>query len=187
MGRNKPKIQTILLYSVMFFYFILLLTILIFRYSPSELFSADRPIYRNINILPFQSIKSYLFSSTYVSRLAFDNVFGNIGLFLPLGIYLQLIKRDKRILISLLFVFIISLSVELIQFILGIGATDVDDIILNCLGGITGILCYRFLFILTKDQNKIRNIVSILGAIVAIPLLCIAILVVTFIFKGTQP
>ena len=178
MSKHKLKIQSILLYAVLIFYVILLLSILIFKYvSPVELFSVNRPIYRSVNILPFQSIKSYLFGIADVSRtVTFNNVLGNVGLFIPLGIYLQLLKRDKRMFISIFFVLLVSLSVEIIQFIFGIGATDIDDILLNCLGGIIGISCHRFLLVFIKDDNKIRNIITILGAIVGIPLLYITIL-----------
>ena len=178
MSKHNLKIQSILLYAVLIFYVILLLSILIFKYvSPLVLFNVNRPIYRSVNILPFQSIKSYLFGIANVSRtVTFNNVLGNIGLFIPLGIYLQLLKRDKRMFINIFFVLLVSFSVEIIQFIFGIGATDIDDILLNCLGGIIGISCYRFLLVFIKEDNKIRNIITILGAIVGIPLLCLTIL-----------
>lgn len=175
---NNKKIQSFFLYTVLIFYVVLFLSIIIFKYvSPLELLSENRPVYRSVNILPFQTIKSYLLGTFDVSRtVVLYNIFGNIGLFIPLGVYLQLFKKNKRILISIFIIFIISLSVEIIQFIFGIGATDIDDILLNCLGGIIGILCYKLLTTFIKDNNKIRTIITIFSSIVGIPLLCLTIL-----------
>ncbi|MEN6390894.1 MAG: VanZ family protein [Syntrophomonas sp.] len=37
-------------------------------------------------------------------------------------------------------VFIISLLAEVVQCVLGLGPGDIDNIILNCLGGLIGVL-----------------------------------------------
>ncbi len=178
MSRRNRKIQSVLLYAIFSFYVILLLAILLFKYvSPLELFSAGRPVYRSINIVPFHQIRSYLSGASNVSRsVVFNNVFWNIGLFIPLGIYLQLFKKGKRIVAGILFIFLTSLSVEIIQYIFGIGAADIDDILLNCAGGTIGILCYKLLAAFIKDENKIRTAITILGAIVGIPLLCLTVI-----------
>ena len=153
MSKHKMKFQSILLYVILIFYVILLLSILIFRGSPLELFNANREIYRRVNILPFQSIIGYLFGITNVSSsVALNNVLGNIVLFIPLGIYLQLLKRDKRVLGGMFFILLVSLSAEITQFALGIGATDIDDIILNCLGGIIGVFCYKTFITICKRR-----------------------------------
>jgi glycopeptide antibiotics resistance protein len=182
MSRSNIKIQSILLYTVLVFYVILFLSILIFKnVSPLELLSENRPEYRSVNILPFQTIKKYLMGTYNVSRtVAFNNVLGNIGLFIPLGIYLQLFKREKRILTGIFLIVIISLSVEILQFIFAIGATDIDDILLNCLGGIIGIMCYKLLTVFIKDDNKIRTAITLLSSIVGIPLLCVTILLLIY-------
>jgi len=160
------------------FYVILFLSIIVFKYvSPLELLSNNRPDYRSTNLVPFRTIRSYLTGNADISRtVILNNVLGNIGLFIPLGIYLQLFKRNKRIPASFLTILIISLSVEIIQFIFAIGAADVDDILLNCMGGIIGILCYRLLTVFMKDDNKIRTAVTICSSIVGIPLLFLTIL-----------
>jgi glycopeptide antibiotics resistance protein len=92
-------------------------------------------------------------------------VVGNIVIFIPLGTYLSLFKNDKRVITNLLFIFIVSLSIEFIQGLLGIGASDIDDIILNCLGGLVGILGYKFLLIILPDEKKVRTAITILSAI----------------------
>lgn len=88
---------------------------------------------------------------------------GNIVIFIPLGTYLSLFKNNKRVKINLLFIFTVSLFVEIIQGLLGIGAADIDDVILNCLGGLTGVLGYKFLLFILRDEKKVRFAITILS------------------------
>lgn len=182
MNKNNIKIQLILLYTFFIFYIFLFLSIIIFKYvSPLELLNESRAIYRSVNLLPFHTIEGYLTGTISVSRtVMLNNILGNIGLFIPLGIYLQLFRKDKKALTGILLVFIISLSAEAVQFIFGIGAADVDDILLNCTGGIIGILCYKLLAVFIKDDSKIRTIIAISSSIVGIPLLCMTVLLLIF-------
>jgi len=162
---KRERIKAVFLYGVFIFYILFLIKILVLsRISHSE------P--RSINLIPFYSIAEYISGSTEnLKRFAFSNLVGNIILFIPLGIYLPLLKKDKRIITNLLLIFIVSLFVEIIQGLLGIGASDIDDIILNCLGGWVGILGYKFLLLLLGDEKKARTSITILSAIVGLPVL----------------
>jgi glycopeptide antibiotics resistance protein len=104
------------------------------------------------------------------------NVFGNIVTFIPLGIYFTLFRKDKRLSANMLFVFLTSLSIEVIQFVFGLGASDIDDIILNCLGGLIGFLIYRVLALLLKSDEKVRTAVTLFSAIVGLPIFFITIM-----------
>lgn len=156
---KRTRIKTVFLYGVFICYIFLLIKILLLsRISHSELTS--------INLIPFYSIKEYVFSnSDTVKKFAFGNVVGNIIIFIPLGTYLSLFKNNKRVITNLLSIFIVSLFVEIIQGILGIGASDIDDIILNCLGGLIGILGYKFLLFILRDKKKVHTAITILSAI----------------------
>nr|WP_279628352.1 VanZ family protein [Paenibacillus ferrarius] len=115
--------------------------------------------------MPFYSIKEYIFGgSATLKKFAFSNVVGNIVIFIPLGTYLSLFKKDKRVIINLLFIFFVSLFVEIIQGLLGIGTSDIDDIILNCLGGWIGILGYKFLAFAMRDEKKVCTVITLLSA-----------------------
>ncbi|NRT72957.1 VanZ family protein [Clostridium beijerinckii] len=159
---KRERIKTFFLYGVFICYILLLIKILFLsRISNLE--------HRSINLIPFYSIKEYIFSSSVsIKKFAFGNVVGNIAIFIPLGAYLLLFKNDKRIIINLLFVFIVSLSVEIIQGIFGIGASDIDDIILNCLGGLIGILGYKFFLFILRDEKKVHTAIAILS-VIALP------------------
>ena len=64
-----------------------------------------------------------------------------------------------------------SLFVEVIQGIFAIGAPDIDDINLNCLGGLVGILGYKLLLLLVVDDKKVRTVIIRLFSIVGLPVL----------------
>jgi glycopeptide antibiotics resistance protein len=87
--------------------------------------------------MPFKEIFRY----TIGSNLFYRNIFGNILLFLPFGIfvskYLDIKKWGYIIFISL----IISLTIESIQLVIG-RIFDIDDIILNVTGGFLGYIVY---------------------------------------------
>lgn len=74
------------------------------------------------------------------------NFFGNIVLFIPVSFILISLLRIKTLPKVLLASFILSLTVEVTQFILKRGVADVDDILLNTLGAWAGFCLYRKLF-----------------------------------------
>lgn len=156
---KRERIKTVFLYGVFICYILLLIKILFLsRISHLE--------HRSINLIPFYSIMEYISGRTAnIKAFAFSNVVGNIVIFIPLGTYLSLFKNDKRVITNLLFIFIVSLFVEIIQGLLGIGASDIDDIILNCLGGLIGILGYKFLLLILRDEKKVHTAITILSAI----------------------
>ena len=67
--------------------------------------------------------------------------------------------------------FVTSLLAEIIQVTFKWGVGDIDDIILNTLGGYLGVVSYRFL--LSKfEEDKVRKIVEIValvGGIIGLP------------------
>lgn len=171
--KKLERIKTAFLYSIFICYILLLIKILLLsRVSLLELFDSQRILSRSINLIPFHSIMEYISgSSDNLRRFAFANEVGNIVIFIPLGIYLPLFKKDKRELANLLFIFIVSLSVEIIQRLLGIGVSDVDDIILNCLGGWIGILGYQLLLYILRDERKAHTTITLLSAVFGLPVI----------------
>ncbi len=82
----------------------------------------------------------------------FYNTFGNILLFIPMGILLPILIA-KRIKFSLSVIPLFSLTIETLQYFTQLGVFDVDDIILNTLGGYLGFL----IFVLFSKGKKIFN------------------------------
>lgn len=63
--------------------------------------------------------------------------FGNIIWFVPLGYYNVAYKR-KSLLTAIIIGFALSLAIEIMQFVLGTGVSEIDDLILNIFGGFIG-------------------------------------------------
>lgn len=177
----KP-IEPFFLYFSFAIYIILFLWIIVFTYvSPLEVFSQNRPMIRSINIIPFHQIGRYIFGTANVSTsVVINNIVGNVLLFIPFGVYLQLLKKDKRFLSSFITVFLVSLLIETVQYILAIGISDIDDILLNTLGGIIGIVLYTLLEFWIKDPKKIRTFLTIFSSMIALPLLILFILLYAY-------
>ncbi len=101
------------------------------------------------NYIPFKEILRYDLGSS----LFYKNIFGNMLLFLPYGIVIgKYVKLDKP-LIACLIAFITSLSIEVIQFLIG-RVFDVDDIILNVIGCLLGFMIYN---IFKKFSSKLPS------------------------------
>ena len=159
MKKKHGIFHNILLYSVFLLYVAVLLTLLFMK----------RHSFRSYNFIPFHSIMDYLFNDNIIVRsFAFSNLIGNVILFVPLGGYITLFNSDKGLRKNLLWVFIFSVSAEIIQYALMVGVADVDDVILNCLGGFIGIIVYRFLLVIFKDHKKVRYAIEIIAPAVGI-------------------
>ncbi len=96
------------------------------------------------NLVPFREIRRYLQRSYIIGRrLVFWNLVGNVLGFMPFGFMLPLLsdffKKWYRVLPG---GFLLTLLVESVQLISGIGIFDVDDMILNTLGAFLGYYVY---------------------------------------------
>ena len=105
------------------------------------------------NFMPFKEIFRYqLFSPSFIK-----NVVGNMIMFMPYGFFISyFLKLDKKryvIFLSLL----TSATIEITQLIIG-RVFDVDDILLNIVGGLLGYLVYRLLHnFKEKLPNFLKN------------------------------
>lgn len=111
--------------------------------------STDFESYSN-NFIPLKEILRY----NYTSKLFYKNVLGNMLLFVPFGYFVNYILKNRKFIIGTTLTLITSLSIELIQMNIG-RSFDIDDIILNIIGGITG---YTIYVILYNIKEKLPNI-----------------------------
>ncbi|MHA6481894.1 VanZ family protein [Paenibacillus sp. strain BS8-2] len=109
------------------------------------LLSPMRLSYRGIlpplsNLTPFRSLLQYAEGfQHYEFETWFFNLFGNVLLFVPLGFLLPiLVVHARRFILMIIWTLIVSLVIELTQFGARLGVFDVDDLILNVLGGAIG-------------------------------------------------
>ena len=70
---------------------------------------------------------------------AFTYLFvGNIVWFVPFGMYLQYIGKQKTLLHTAIYGFLFSLLIETLQYVFGTGFSELDDLVLNTLGAWIG-------------------------------------------------
>ncbi len=98
-----------------------------------------------INLVPFSEILRYQVGS----KMFIYNVLGNILLFVPFGYFVTRYIKGKSLYQIFIISFITSLTVEILQVKLG-RSFDVDDILLNVIGGVVGYFIYKLL-------NSIKN------------------------------
>lgn len=136
--------------------------ILLFKNVPiTEIFSTEREISRTLSVTPFWSIMKYYNSGNLWATAL--NVLGNVVIFVPFGVYLMLYSKRNTTAKAVVTVFITSLSVEVVQFVLDIGILDVDDITLNVLGGLIGVWTYKILKIIFKEDKQVKQVLNILS------------------------
>ena len=66
---------------------------------------------------------------------------GNIAGFIPFGVYLG--YRGKKIFPTVGYGFLLSLFIEIMQYVWGVGISEIDDLILNTFGAFIGVAAVR--------------------------------------------
>lgn len=118
------------------------------------------------NYIPFQEILRYKITS----RLFIKNVIGNMIMFLPFGFFISYYIDSETIHLPIILTLIASSAIEIVQSLIG-RVFDIDDIILNLLGGAFGYMIYHVLRGLGEKIPKVfhnewfLNISSVLALI----------------------
>ncbi|MGN7412516.1 VanZ family protein [Paenibacillus sp. SAF-068] len=113
-------------------------------------------LYYQYNLIPLETIRPLLLErERYHTDAWVKNLFGNIVLFMPLGVWIpRLFRRCRSFLIFTFTVILLLLGVEVTQLITRVGSFDVDDIILNTIGAWIGYAGFKlFLFSSGKTRN----------------------------------
>lgn len=94
----------------------------------------------NTNFIPFESIYNYISNYDHFNfNIILHNTIGNILIFIPLGVFFSLLLSKEETLSKAIFFFLsCSFSIEVLQYTLRVGQFDIDDVILNTVGGIAG-------------------------------------------------
>lgn len=126
----------------------------------------------SVNLIPMRTIWEYISGQNGVApTLMIYNTLGNIAIFVPLGLYLRLLLREKPLGLVLLLPLCASVLIEIIQFTFSIGAADIDDVILNTVGGIIGALICERLLGKERDVPRARRVIAIASLIVGLPMM----------------
>ena len=135
-------------------YLVLVVWVIIFKYPLDELLLIAENWRKDVvleglstaNFTFFRTIKMYI---RYYDRLnSFENLVGNVAVFVPFGFMLpwaeEPFRKRWKVLLN---AFVFVAGIEVFQLISAFGVFDVDDILLNCLGAMLG---YAFFQIWVK-------------------------------------
>ncbi|WP_028562335.1 VanZ family protein [Paenibacillus pinihumi] len=149
---KQHRVNTIRI--LLFLYLCMLVKVILFKFHPVDLpymlqqfkISWDNPMHiigrmQRGNLVPFDEITRTLDNST---KHGLINLFGNIAIFVPFGILQGILGARKGITAMevVMLAFAVSLCLESSQAIFSMGTFDVDDLILNTSGGLTGFVMY---------------------------------------------
>lgn len=140
---DKRQKQWSCLGTVVFVLYLVVLAYLLFFSENYGRTDTERE-YR-YNLVLFREIKRYL---VYYEQLGIGNVIlnllGNIVAFMPYGFLLPMIKKTCKNGWRIFFWSLgFSFGVEVTQLVTKTGAFDVDDLMLNTIGGLLGFVVYR--------------------------------------------
>lgn len=137
-------------------YLIALFWIILFKFSLPFSYLGNM---RSINLIPFSE------SLIINDKLDISEIIMNAVIFMPLGIYAGILCKKWSVGKKILLFFSISLLCEVFQYILGVGASDITDIINNTLGGILGLFIYIGIVKIFNDHVKAQKFINVLAAI----------------------
>lgn len=149
-NKKKRRLVAGILFLV---YFIVLFYFLFFSEELGRTYSERTYRY---NLVPFREIGRFIrYRNVLGFKIVFLNIVGNIVAFVPFGAFLPMFSgRSRKWYVTVLYSFELSLLVELLQLIFRVGSLDVDDLLLNTLGGLVGFLVYKIVVFLMKKTSK---------------------------------
>lgn len=150
---RKESVTKIICWLAFITYLILLTYFLIFADLMGRTHSQENYAY---NLELFKEIKRFIkYFKILGVRTVVLNLAGNIIGFMPMGFLLPFIsRRAKHLYLTLLLCFTFSFLVETVQLIWKVGIFDVDDMLLNTIGGILGYLVYKIFIGMRKHKNE---------------------------------
>lgn len=114
--------------------------------------------FKYYQIIPFKTIRNTLINSAWKKQ-----ILGNIIMFIPLPIFIGFMNKKNICFIRILLLGIsFSVGIESIQLIINIivkfpsRVADIDDIILNSMGVLIGLI----LFAIIRKMNKLNSILK---------------------------
>lgn len=159
----RRKHQSSWLIPILFvIYLVILIWIILFKL---QLSISDLDHNRNINLIPFY------YATSVGTRFHLTEVLENVFIFAPYGIYLCMLRNEPRFWQKVALILGSSLALEIAQYILAVGSSDITDVITNTFGGIFGIGVYYLIVKCLRNRERADVIITILAVIVTLMLL----------------
>ena len=153
MKKNRKKALWIGIYCLFGVYLILLTYFLFFAESTGRT-TTDQTYHYNLTL--FKEIKRFWhYRHSLGMKAVVVNLAGNVLAFVPFGALLPMLHRRwrsflKMVILTLCF----SLVIELIQLMCKVGSFDVDDLLLNTIGGALGYLAFVVLYSIRRKRYE---------------------------------
>ncbi|WP_260288074.1 VanZ family protein [Peribacillus aracenensis] len=151
MKKTKLMNRRVIVLALFVFYMYALLRIILFKFRWRDMTFLWHQLQTNLgnpdilmyqlqrgNFFPFKTIFINIQSLSWWHD--FSNLVGNIALFIPFGMFLVFLSKNK----GMSFIGVLagslslSLCLECLQVVFSLGIFDVDDLILNTSGGLLG-------------------------------------------------
>ena len=145
MSRILGKILFVL-YIIFVFYFLLI----------SEIYGRTGEMQEyHYNLVLFREIKRFWNYREQLGMFATaTNLLGNVLIFLPFGFFMAMASRYRSFLNTLIYSFALSLTIELSQLCMKVGCFDVDDLLLNTIGGMLGVITFLICNVIRRNYAK---------------------------------
>ncbi|WP_418040312.1 VanZ family protein [Paenibacillus xylanilyticus] len=154
MRQRKIK-HKILWIAALIIYLFLLTKLILFKGGPVDfevvrvqlmtfLHQPDLIHTRTVNLTPFQEISRDWNSLSLHRPGTAIHLVGNVMAFIPLGMFIPMLMGNKLLSGANVFLssLLLSLGYEVTQLLTGMGIFDVDDLMLNTLGGVIGYILF---------------------------------------------
>ncbi|MDD6637489.1 MAG: VanZ family protein [Lachnospiraceae bacterium] len=154
MAASKNTKRKKSLYVVLFAAYLILL--FYFLFFSEGLGRASTEAEYRYNLTLFREIKRFIeYRHVLGYKAVFLNVVGNVIAFMPFGFLLPpLMNYKTNWFVTTIWAFLFSLFVETIQLFFRLGSFDVDDMLLNTIGGLLG---YIICILLKGTKGKKRD------------------------------
>ncbi len=146
----KSTHLTLALFSI---YLIALVWIIVLKFNIDFSYMEGQ---RSINLIPYSE------PLILNGKADFGELILNVLIFVPLGLYAGVLFEKWSFGRKVALFSSISFLLEVTQYILGIGAFDITDIINNTFGGLIGLLIYKGVETALKDRLKTKRFINIL-------------------------
>lgn len=144
-ARTEEGMRRQLLRAGRLLYILYLVLLVYFLFFAERYGRADRSAGFRYNLVPFTEIRRFVRYARQIGLpMAILNLVGNVIGFMPLGAFLPVLhSRCRRLWKTAAICLMVSVEVELVQLITQTGICDIDDVLLNTLGGVLGYGVYR--------------------------------------------
>lgn len=148
-------------------YLILLVWIILFKLQFSI---HDLDMVRSVNFIPFY------YDKEIGTEFHLKEVFENLLIFVPMGIYLQMLLPKGRFHGKLAVIAGTNLLLETAQYVLAIGRSDITDLLTNTTGGLLGLALYCIIARLLRNReraDKLFLVLAVIASVIVIGLLAL--------------